>query len=160
MTDDSGLTPSQTVGPVPRDRPAARADRAARRATDSDPRAIRIRGRLLDGAGDPVPGRHGRDLAGECGGPLRAPGRTREDIPLEEGFLGFGRSGTVDDGWFEFVTVKPGRVPWVDVATLPMLGEVKAMMRRHAVCVPERIWRTSRPSADASPGTSRASRRR
>ena len=35
-------------------------------------------------------------------------------MPLEEGFRGFGRSGTADDGWFEFVTVKPGRVPAPD----------------------------------------------
>ena len=42
------------------------------------------------------------------------PDDTRTDIPLEEGFVGFGRSGTVNDGWFEFVTVKPGRVPAPD----------------------------------------------
>ena len=42
------------------------------------------------------------------------PEDARTDIALEEGFLGFGRSGTVDDGWFEFVTVKPGRVPGPD----------------------------------------------
>jgi protocatechuate 3,4-dioxygenase alpha subunit len=39
---------------------------------------------------------------------------TRTDLPLEDGFRGFGRSGTLDDGWFEFVTVKPGRVPGPD----------------------------------------------
>ena len=42
------------------------------------------------------------------------PGDARTDIPLEEGFVGFGRSGTVNDGSFEFVTVKPGRVPAPD----------------------------------------------
>jgi protocatechuate 3,4-dioxygenase alpha subunit len=42
------------------------------------------------------------------------PADTRDDIPLEEGFLGFGRPGTADEGWFEFVTVKPGRVPMPD----------------------------------------------
>ena len=36
------------------------------------------------------------------------PADTRDDVPLEEGFIGFGRSGTADDGWFEFVTLKPG----------------------------------------------------
>ena len=35
-------------------------------------------------------------------------------MPLEDGFRGFGRCGTVDDGWFEFTTVKPGRVPMPD----------------------------------------------
>jgi len=36
----------------------------------------------------------------------------RDDVPLEDGFTGFGRSGTEDEGRFEFVTVKPGAVPW------------------------------------------------
>ena len=45
------------------------------------------------------------------------PADTRDDVPLEEGFRGFGRSGTADDGWFEFVTVKPGTVPWTDGRT-------------------------------------------
>ena len=35
-------------------------------------------------------------------------------MPLEEGFSGFGRSGTADDGSFEFCTLKPGRVPMPD----------------------------------------------
>ena len=42
------------------------------------------------------------------------PADDREEIPLEDGFTGFGRSGTEEAGRFEFVTVKPGRVPWVD----------------------------------------------
>ena len=33
---------------------------------------------------------------------------------LEEGFAGFGRSGTEDEGRFELVTVKPGAVPYPD----------------------------------------------
>ena len=42
------------------------------------------------------------------------PADERDDVPLEDGFAGFGRSGTEDDGRFEIVTVKPGRVPWPD----------------------------------------------
>ena len=102
MTEALGLTPSQTTGPylsigLLRDLvPSVLVDGA-------DPRAIRIRGRLLDGAGDSVPDGmveiwHA-DEAGRYG---------------EGGFHGFGRSGTEDDGRFEFVTVKPGRVPWPD----------------------------------------------
>ncbi len=40
------------------------------------------------------------------------PADDRAETALEDGFLGFGRSGTVDAGRFEFVTVKPGPVPW------------------------------------------------
>jgi protocatechuate 3,4-dioxygenase alpha subunit len=39
------------------------------------------------------------------------PADTRDDVPLEDGFWGFARSGTADDGWYEIVTLKPGRVP-------------------------------------------------
>jgi protocatechuate 3,4-dioxygenase alpha subunit len=39
------------------------------------------------------------------------PADQREDVPLESDFHGFGRSGTAEDGSFEFLTVKPGTVP-------------------------------------------------
>jgi protocatechuate 3,4-dioxygenase, alpha subunit len=81
---------------------------------EDDPRAIRIRGRLLDGNGDPVPDGLVEIWQANAAGRYAHPEDARDDIPLEEGFLGFGRSGTVEDGWFEFVTVKPGRVPAPD----------------------------------------------
>jgi protocatechuate 3,4-dioxygenase alpha subunit len=105
MAEALGLTPSQTAGPylsigLLRELvPTALVD-------PGDPRAVRIHGRLLDGAGDPVTdgmveiwqaneaGRHG-----------------------DEAFPGFGRAGTQDDGRFAFVTVKPGRVAWPDGGT-------------------------------------------
>ncbi len=110
------LTPSQTVGPylsigllgefidsslVPED----------------DPRAIRIRGRLLDGNGDPVPDGMVEIWQANAAGRYAHPADAGDDTPLEEGFRGFGRSGTADDGWFEFVTVKPGSVPMPDGRT-------------------------------------------
>ena len=76
-----------------------------------DPRAIRIRGRLLDGNGDPVPDGMIEIWQANAAGRYAHPEDARTDIALEEGVLGFVRSGTVEDGWFEFVTVKPGRVP-------------------------------------------------
>ena len=42
------------------------------------------------------------------------PADTRDDVPLEDGFWGFGRSGTASDGWYKIVTLKPGRVPAPD----------------------------------------------
>ena len=108
-----GLTPSQTVGPYLRigllGGPIAN-----RLADESDPRAIRIRGALLDGAGDPVPDGMVEIWQANAAGRYAHPADTREDVPIEDGFTGFGRSGTEDAGRFEFVTVKPGRVPWVD----------------------------------------------
>ena len=100
MTEALGLTPSQTAGPylsigLLRDLvPTALAD-------PDDAAAIRIRGRLLDGAGDGVP-----DGLIEIWQASPAGAYDGRDL------AGFGRSGTVDDGRFEFVTVKPGPVAW------------------------------------------------
>jgi protocatechuate 3,4-dioxygenase alpha subunit len=79
-----------------------------------DPRAVLIRGRLLDGNGDSVQDGLVEIWQANAAGRYAHPEDARDDIPVEEGFLGFGRSGTVEDGWFEFVTVKPGRVPAPD----------------------------------------------
>jgi protocatechuate 3,4-dioxygenase, alpha subunit len=81
---------------------------------EDDPRAVRIRGRLLDGSGDPVPDGMVEIWQANAAGRYAHPEDARGDIPLEEGFVGFGRSGTTDEGWFEFLTVKPGQVPAPD----------------------------------------------
>ena len=108
-----GLTPSQTVGPYLKigllDGPITN-----RLADESDPRAIHIRGVLVDGAGDPVPDGMVEVWQANAAGRYAHPADDRKEVPLEARFTGFGRSGTEDAGRFEFVTVKPGRVPWVD----------------------------------------------
>jgi protocatechuate 3,4-dioxygenase, alpha subunit len=114
MTDPTLLpAPSQTSGPflsigLLRDHIGASVVPA------DDPRALRIRGRLLDGNGDPIPDGLVEIWQANAAGRYAHAEDTRTDVPLEDGFVGFGRSGTVDDGWFEFVTVKPGRVPGPD----------------------------------------------
>ena len=112
MTDVySGLTPSQTVGPyltiglLPSPVTAHVVDPA-------DPRAIVLRGVLLDGAGDPVPDGMVETWQANAAGRYAHPADTRDEAPLEDGFRGFGRSATVDGGSFEIVIVKPGPVPW------------------------------------------------
>jgi protocatechuate 3,4-dioxygenase alpha subunit len=116
-----GTTPSQTVGPffgfaLPW------ADGAELVAPD-DPAAIEIEGRVFDGEGAPVDdalveiwqaNRHGR---------YAHPEDARVELPLEDGFSGFGRCPTDAEGRFAFVTVKPGRVPGRDGrAQAPHLG--------------------------------------
>jgi protocatechuate 3,4-dioxygenase, alpha subunit len=99
-------TPSQTVGPF--FGYALPFEGGERLASPDDPDAICIAGAVLDGDGRPVDdalveiwqaNRHGR---------YRHPEDTREELPLEDGFTGFGRCATDPDGRFEFVTVKPG----------------------------------------------------
>ena len=92
---DLDPTPSQTVGPFfsigLSDR---RLDRIVSEGTEG---AVRLEGRVLDGAGEPVADAMVEvwqaDAAGEYGTDF-----------------GWGRSGTDDDGHFEFLTVKPGSV--------------------------------------------------
>ena len=100
MTDRPGLTPSQTVGPY-LSIGLLREPVPTQLVPADDPRAIRIRGRLLDGAGEAVPD-----------GMIEIWQADEHGSYGTDGFPGFGRSGTEDAGRFEFVTVKPGRVPW------------------------------------------------
>jgi protocatechuate 3,4-dioxygenase, alpha subunit len=84
-------TPSQTVGPY------FAIGLLGRTVSELVPGGIRITGRVLDGAGEPVP-----DAMVEIW-QADEEGRYRPDF-------GWGRSGCDDDGRFSFVTRKPGRV--------------------------------------------------
>ena len=81
---------------------------------ESDPRAIRIRACSSTAPESLCPTAMVEIWQANAAGRYAHPADDREEIPLEDGFTGFGRSGTEDAGRFEFVTVKPGRVPWVD----------------------------------------------
>ena len=108
-----GLTPSQTVGPVPAHRPhlggaglVVPAGHPGRRAHRRHPVRRHGRGR---------PRRPGRDLAGRPGRPVRPLRRPARGLRGgRRGFSGFARASTVDGGAFEIVTVKPGRLPFGD----------------------------------------------
>jgi protocatechuate 3,4-dioxygenase alpha subunit len=103
-------TPSQTVGPyfeigtddgfigpelVPPDRPGA----------------VHLQGIVRDGDGAPVNDAMIEIWQANPAGRYAHPEDKREDLPLEEGFDGFGRAITDEHGRYELVTVKPGRVP-------------------------------------------------
>lgn len=111
MTETYGLAPSQTVGPYLAI--GLTRDLITPQLVDpADPRAIRIRGTLSDGAGEPVPDGMIEIWQANAAGRYNHPADDRAEPAVEDGFLGFGRTGTVDEGRFEFVSVKPGLVPW------------------------------------------------
>ncbi len=106
------LTSSQTVGPF--FAPALLREDARRNVLtrpDTVGERIRIEGRVLDGDGVPVP-----DALIEI---WQANAQGRYNHAADQGaaeldlsFLGFGRSGTAEDGSYWFETVKPGLVPF------------------------------------------------
>jgi protocatechuate 3,4-dioxygenase alpha subunit len=101
-------TPSQTVGPYFH---IGLPDFARELVSPEDPDAVRVVGIVYDGVGAPVPDAMVEIWQANRSGRYAHPEDTRDELPLEEGFEGFGRSGTDSDGAFEFVTVKPGVVP-------------------------------------------------
>jgi protocatechuate 3,4-dioxygenase alpha subunit len=78
------------------------------------PGIIRIEGTVFDGQGTPVPDAMIEIWQAAPSGRYAHPDDPREHLPLDDGFTGFGRSGTDAEGRFWFQTIKPGRVPWID----------------------------------------------
>jgi protocatechuate 3,4-dioxygenase alpha subunit len=104
-------TPSQTVGPfftiglLWEDGPFV--------VPDGTAGAIRIGGRVLDGAGEPVPDALVETWQADPDGRFDHPDDPRGRAT---GFRGFARCVTTDQGRWQIVTVKPGPVPAADGA--------------------------------------------
>jgi protocatechuate 3,4-dioxygenase alpha subunit len=104
------ITPSQTVGPFLHlglpwpDGPYV--------VPQGTPGAVRIRGMVLDGAGEPVPDALVETWQADPDGRFAHPDDPRgAREPGVEGFRGFGRCPTDASGWYEILTVKPGPLP-------------------------------------------------
>jgi protocatechuate 3,4-dioxygenase alpha subunit len=97
-------TPSQTVGPF--FGYALPYGDGPRVVPEWHPGAVRIHGRVLDGAGDPLPDALVEIWQADADGepPASAGALTREGYD----FSGFGRCGTDAGGRYWFSTVKPG----------------------------------------------------
>jgi protocatechuate 3,4-dioxygenase alpha subunit len=109
-------TPSQTVGPYLTiglpwdDGPYA--------VPDGTPGAFWIRGRVLDGVGEPVPDAMIETWQADPDGRFRHPDDPRAGTAgtagtpvVANGFRGFGRSATDPEGNYEILTVLPGVLP-------------------------------------------------
>ena len=103
------VTPSQTVGPF--FGLALTPEGRSRLVSEDHPDAIVVSGILYDGAGIGV--REGMLEIWQANreGRYMHPEDDREDVGLDDGFSGFGRCHTDDDGRYEFLTIKPGPVP-------------------------------------------------
>jgi len=108
-------TPSQTVGPffaVPGALPWPDGPYVVPGGT---PGAIRITGRVLDGAGEPVPDALVETWQADPDGGLGHPDDPRA-LAITGGrpFRGFGRCATDPDGRYWILTAKPGPLPTPD----------------------------------------------
>jgi protocatechuate 3,4-dioxygenase, alpha subunit len=104
------LTGSQTVGPF--FAPALLREDARRNVLtrpETVGERIRIEGRVLDGDGMPVPDAMVEIWQANAHGRYNHPA-DQGSLPLDPSFLGFGRSGTAEDGSYWFETIKPGSV--------------------------------------------------
>ncbi len=110
-------SPSQTIGPyfayglTPEayDRAGIASNKLVTAKTQGE--HITIEGRVLDGEGAPVDDALVEIWQANAAGRYRHGADGRGDVPLDESFLGFGRSATDEAGAFRFETIKPGRVP-------------------------------------------------
>ena len=70
-----------------------------------------VAGRVLDTDGKPVRRSLVELWQANASGRYDHPG-DQHDAPLDPNFHGGGRTLTDDDGWYRFVTIKPGAYPW------------------------------------------------
>jgi protocatechuate 3,4-dioxygenase beta subunit len=70
-----------------------------------------LSGRLLDAGGKPIRRSLVEIWQANASGRYAHPGDTH-DAPLDPNFAGIGRTFTDDEGWYRFVTIKPGAYPW------------------------------------------------
>ena len=106
------LTPSQTIGPFLHiEVPYGREEQLVEPNHEG---AIRLLGRITDGEGNAVDDALVEIWQANAAGRYAHPEDDRDDVPLEDGFTGFGRCATDSEGRFEFLTVKPGPVPGPD----------------------------------------------
>ena len=141
-------TPSQTVGPFfhvayPRTGTPELVSRA-------DSGALVISGTVWDGNGDCVPDAFIELWQANRAGRYAHPEDRRDDVPLEEGFVGFGRCSADADGRYEFVTVKPGPVPWPGGGMQAPHIAVSVFARGLLKRVVTRIYFPDEPGANAT----------
>jgi protocatechuate 3,4-dioxygenase alpha subunit len=106
----SGLLPSQTIGPFFHFALTADAALGCMAGPDAKGERIRVRFRLLDGDGAPVPDGMIEIWQADASGKYDHP-EDRQPQDPDPAFRGFGRLATDADGCCVFETVRPGRAP-------------------------------------------------
>jgi protocatechuate 3,4-dioxygenase beta subunit len=104
---------AELVGPVfgRSDVHPMEADLTSQAGGDPIGERILVRGRIVDGDGRPV--RHTLVEIWQANAAGRyVHQRDQHPAPVDPNFTGVGRCLTDDDGWYRFITIKPGPYPW------------------------------------------------
>jgi protocatechuate 3,4-dioxygenase beta subunit len=105
-------TVTETTAPVfTPDSFAPLADLSVRDGRQAQGERIIVAGRVLDEANRPVPHTMIEIWQANAAGRYDHPGDTH-DAPLDPNFQGGGRVFTDAEGWYKFITIKPGAYPW------------------------------------------------
>lgn len=110
MSGRLALTPSQTVGPF-FGTALAWSGGATLVSPETLGERIELRGRVLDGDGEPVTDALVELWQANAAGRYAHPDDRRTELLVDPAFLGFGRCATDADGRYWFSTIRPGRVP-------------------------------------------------
>jgi protocatechuate 3,4-dioxygenase alpha subunit len=147
----TGSTPSQTVGPFLH--VALQWDDGMYVVPPATPGGRWLRGRVFDGAGEPVPDALVETWQADPDGRFDHPDDPRGAAkPTVEGFLGFGRCATAGDGSYGIFTVKPGPLPAPDGGTEAPHLDVSVLARGLLHRVVTRVYFPDEAAAnDADP---------
>lgn len=109
-----------------------------------------IEGRVIDGDGKPVNDALVELWQADSNGRYAHP-EDKQARPIEEGFRGFGRVATDDEGVFRFHTIKPGRVPGPGTSLQAPHIAVNVFMRGQLKQLVTRIYFAGDPANAGDP---------
>jgi protocatechuate 3,4-dioxygenase alpha subunit len=140
-------TPSQTVGPFYAIGLTRRTmNLLATESTQGE--RVRIEGRVFDGDGQPVPDAMVEIWQANAYGRYNHPD-DKQEKPLDPSFTGWGRSGTDENCFYSFETVKPGPVPGSDDSVQAPHLNVTVFARGMLVHAFTRIYFSDEPANEA-----------
>jgi protocatechuate 3,4-dioxygenase alpha subunit len=142
-------TPAQTVGPFYAMGLTSRTVNVL--ATDATQgQRIRVQGRVFDGDGKPIPDAMVEIWQANAFGRYNHPD-DKQEKPLDPSFRGWGRSGTDENCFYSFETIKPGTVPGPgDSVQAPHIN-LTVFARGMLVHAFTRVYFSDEPANDGDP---------
>ena len=135
--DPAGPTPSQTVGPYYEIGMSWMGPEGAQLVAPGTPGAVTLTGRVIDGAGQPVPDAVVEIWQADAEGSLGK----------RAGFTGWGRSLVDESGGYRFVTVRPGPLNGAGAPYIAANVFARGTLQRLVT----RIYLPGHPANDADP---------